>query len=608
MEFDKLSSKILELMGGSKNVAKVWHCATRLRFNVVSDDLVQKKQLEGLDDIIQVVHGRDQWQIVVGTQVADLYEKFIQLTGINGDSKPTTDTQEKVKHGPIALLNRFITFISSLFMPFLDAICGAGVLKGILALTTTLGWLSAKGGTYLILNAAADSLFYFLPMFIAFNAAKQLKVDRFVSVAIAGALVYPSIVNLATTTTTIKFFGIPVIPMSYTSSVIPIILSIWILSYLEPILKKYIPQSLRYVFVALLELVIMIPLTMIVVGPIGSTISNALAGSIMTFYNHAAIIAGLVIGALWQVIVIFGFHWMILPLIMSNIAKLGTDPIFPIACAAVFAQAGAALGVFLKTRNKKMKQVSGSAFVAGIFGITEPAIYGVTLKYRRPFYIAIGTSALGGMIIGMAGTQAHAFAFPSLLSIPTYLGKGFAGEIIGLLVSFVGAVVLTYLFGLKGVKEDEDSTNDEALIMPVEGEKISLNQVNDEVFSSGEMGQGIAIKPLSDEILAPMTGTISAVFETNHAIGITNAAGVELLIHIGIDTVELKGKYFERFVNQGDMVKQGERLITFDHQAIKDAGYDNTVMMIVLNSKDYNVEPDMQADETTALNVGVKNA
>lgn len=603
MDYHSLSEKILEYMGGAQNIKKVWHCATRLRFNVFDDSKVEKKQLESLDGVIQVVFGHEQWQIVIGTQVADVYNEFIKLDGVKADKDAHEENNEEKQKGVLGLLNRFISFISSLFMPFLGAICGAGVLKGVLALLTTLGWLSQKSGGYVLLNAASDSLFYFLPIFIAFTAAKQLKVDRFVSVAIAGALVYPSIVSLATTQKTLSFFGIPVVPMSYSSSVIPIILSIWILSYIEPILKKIIPESLKYVFVALLELVIMVPLTLIIVGPIGSTISNALAGSIMTIYNHAAIIAGIVIGGLWQVIVMFGFHWMILPLIMSNIAKVGQDPIFPIACAAVFSQAGAALGVFLRTKNKKMKQVSGSAFIAAIFGITEPTLYGVTLKYKKPFYIAIASSAVGGAVIGLSGVEAHAFAFPSLLSIPTYLGHGFVGEIIGLLISFIGAAVLTYIFGLKGVTEESESaaTGKESLRIPVEGEKIPLTQVKDEVFSSGQMGKGIAIKPESDELVAPFAGEVTATFDTNHAIGLTDDMGAQVLIHIGIDTVNLKGKYFKSFVKKGDHVNKGQKLIEFNRKAITKAGYDDTVMMIILNSNEYKVTTNLNSADTAAI-------
>ena len=604
-----MASQILKGMGGSKNIKKVWHCATRMRFNVFDKTEVNKSALEKIDGVIQVIFSNDQWQIVIGTQVPDVYKKFVHLDDFKDSTaeKSGDATDENRQRGVLGVINRFISFISSLFTPFLNAICGAGVLKGILALCTTMNWLSQKSGTYILLNAAADSLFYFLPIFIAYNAAKQLNVDRFVSITIAGALLYPQIAALATNHTVIKFFGIPVVPMSYSASVIPIILSIWILSYLEPLLKKIIPESLKYVLISLFELVIIVPLTLIVVGPIGSIISNALANSLMVFYKHAAAITGLVIGGLWQVIVVFGLHWPIMALIMSNIAKLGEDPIFPICCAAVLSQAGAALGVFLKTKNKKMKQISGSACIAAIFGITEPTIYGVTLKYKKPFYIAISSSAVGGVIIGLSGVEAHAFTFPSVLAIPTYLGHGFAGEIIGLLVSFIGAAVLTYMFGLRSAEQDTSSPiKVERYSIPVEGQKIPLAEVNDPVFSSGQMGKGIAIRPNSDELISPISGTVTATFDTNHAIGITDNMGSQVLIHIGIDTVKLQGKYFQPFVKKGDQIKQGQKLIEFDHKSIEQAGYDCTVIMIILNSNDYQIQEDLDDADVNALVLSTK--
>ncbi|NUE98679.1 PTS transporter subunit EIIC [Lactobacillus melliventris] len=600
MKYLDLATDILNYMGGASNIKKVWHCATRLRFNVKDNNKVNQKELEKLKGIIQVVYGHEQWQLVIGTQVADVYDQLINMKEIK-DSKNLIKEKEaknKERTGFLGLLNKFISFISSLFMPFLNAICGAGVLKGVLALCTTMKWLKETSGTYVLLNAAADSLFYFLPIFIAFNAAKQLKVDRFVSVTIAGALLYPQITTLATKNITIKFLGIPVIPMSYSSSVIPIILSIWLLSYLEPMLKRLIPDSLKYVFVALIELVIMVPLTLIVVGPIGSTISSALANSIMTIYNHASLFAGLLIGGLWQVIVMFGFHWMILPLIMSNIAKLGQDPIFPIACAAVMSQAGAALGVFLKAKDNKTKQISGSACIAAIFGITEPTLYGVTLKYKKPFYIAISCSALGGIVIGLSNVEAHAFAFPSILSIPTYLGHGFVGEIIGLLISFVGAAILTYFCGLPN-----ELNNKEDFRIPVEGKKVSLKDVSDPVFSSGKLGDGIGIVPMSNELVAPISGKITATFKTNHAIGITDDFGTQILIHIGINTVELKGKYFKCLVKKGDKVRKGQKLIIFDYKLIEEAGYDCTVIMTVLNDKDHLINKNLDDSDTNAFSI-----
>lgn len=600
MKYLDLATDILNYMGGASNIKKVWHCATRLRFNVKDNNKVNQKELEKLKGIIQVVYGHEQWQLVIGTQVAEVYDQLINMKEIK-DSKNLIKEKEaknKERTGFFGLLNKFISFISSLFMPFLNAICGAGVLKGVLALCTTMKWLKETSGTYVLLNAAADSLFYFLPIFIAFNAAKQLKVDRFVSVTIAGALLYPQITTLATKNITIKFLGIPVIPMSYSSSVIPIILSIWLLSYLEPMLKRLIPDSLKYVFVALIELVIMVPLTLIVVGPIGSTISSALANSIMTIYNHASLFAGLLIGGLWQVIVMFGFHWMILPLIMSNIAKLGQDPIFPIACAAVMSQAGAALGVFLKAKDNKTKQISGSACIAAIFGITEPTLYGVTLKYKKPFYIAISCSALGGIVIGLSNVEAHAFAFPSILSIPTYLGHGFVGEIIGLIISFVGAAILTYFWGLPN-----ELNNKEDFRIPVEGKKVSLKDVSDPVFSSGKLGDGIGIVPMSNELVAPISGTITATFKTNHAIGITDDFGTQILIHIGINTVELKGKYFKCLVKKGDKVRKGQKLIIFDYKLIEEAGYDCTVIMTVLNDKDHLINKNLDDSDTNAFSI-----
>ena len=600
MKYLDLATDILNYMGGASNIKKVWHCATRLRFNVKDNNKVNQKELEKLKGIIQVVYGHEQWQLVIGTQVAEVYDQLINMKEIKNSKNLIKEKEAKNKErtGFLGLLNKFISFISSLFMPFLNAICGAGVLKGVLALCTTMKWLKETSGTYVLLNAAADSLFYFLPIFIAFNAAKQLKVDRFVSVTIAGALLYPQITTLATKNITIKFLGIPVIPMSYSSSVIPIILSIWLLSYLEPMLKRLIPDSLKYVFVALIELVIMVPLTLIVVGPIGSTISSALANSIMTIYNHASLFAGLLIGGLWQVIVMFGFHWMILPLIMSNIAKLGQDPIFPIACAAVMSQAGAALGVFLKAKDNKTKQISGSACIAAIFGITEPTLYGVTLKYKKPFYIAISCSALGGIVIGLSNVEAHAFAFPSILSIPTYLGHGFVGEIIGLLISFVGAAILTYFWGLPN-----ELNNKEDFRIPVEGKKVSLKDVSDPVFSSGKLGDGIGIVPMSNELVAPISGTITATFKTNHAIGITDDFGTQILIHIGINTVELKGKYFKCLVKKGDKVRKGQKLIIFDYKLIEEAGYDCTVIMTVLNDKDHLINKNLDDSDTNAFSI-----
>jgi PTS system beta-glucosides-specific IIC component len=454
MNYQELASSILKNLGGADNITKIWHCATRLRVEVVDDAVVNRDSLEALNGVIKVVCGHGQYQIVIGAQVGDVFDEIAQLDGMedkqeksNGE-QPSDASKEMGKKGFGGLIDRFITFISGIFMPFLGAIVGAGVLKGFLALAVALNWMSEASGTYLILSAAGDAIFYFLPIFVAYSVATELHADHFVSMSVAGALVYPDIVALVTNGTTTDFLGIPVIAMSYSGSVIPAILAILVLSYLERLLKKVIPEALRYVFVPMISLVIMVPLTLVAVGPIASTISTGLADGIIVLYNFAPWAVGILLGAFWQVIVIFGFHWMILPLMMNNITVFGSDPLLPITCAAVVSQCGAALGVFLKTKNMKMKEVAGSAFISAFFGITEPTLYGVTLKLKKPFYFAIASSAIGGAVIGFAGVGAKAFTFPSFLSLPTYLGTGFIGEIIGLVIAFFGGAVLTYLFGV----------------------------------------------------------------------------------------------------------------------------------------------------------------
>ncbi|ETY75478.1 beta-glucoside-specific PTS transporter subunit IIABC [Lactiplantibacillus fabifermentans] len=591
MDYRELAQQILDNIGGKANISKAWHCATRLRFNLKAVDKANTEAIENLDGVITVVQSAGQYQVVIGNSVAKVFEALADLAGLaNPDTTPAADTEDAPKQN---ILNRFIAFISGIFTPFLGALAGAGILKGLLALFVALNWMSVNSGQYKIWYSAGDAIFYFLPVFLAFTASKQLHVNQFVGVSLGAALLYPTLVTVMTNSTTLKFFGIPVVPTTYTSTVIPILLAIWVLSYLEPVLDKIFPESIRNIFTPLLSLLIMVPLTLLVVGPIGGAISNALADGVMGIYNFMPIVAGIIMGAFWQVFVIFGVHWTFVPLMMNNIAKMGYDPLLPILSAAVLSQAGAALGVFLKSKDTKMKALAGSSVLTAIFGITEPTIYGVTLKLKRPFYCAVAGGALGGAIIGAAKVHASSFTLPSLLSLPTYLGQGFMGEVIGLIVAFVVATVLTLLFG---VKNDAPATtnvktpanvDDDTLSAPVEGTIIPLTSVNDEVFASEAMGKGLAIVPSNGEVQAPVDGTITAVYPTGHAIGITSTTGAEILIHIGINTVQLEGKYFETLVKQNETVKRGQVVTKFDADKIKAAGYDTTVMVIVTNTANY---------------------
>lgn len=545
--------------------------------------------------MITVVQSAGQYQVVIGNSVAKVFDALASLAGLENSDSTTeadADTADAPKQN---VINRFIAFISGVFSPFLGALAGAGILKGLLALFVAFNWMSTNSGAYKIWYSAGDALFYFLPIFLAFTAAKQLRVNQFVAVSLAAALLYPTLVTVMSNSTTLHFFGIPVMPTTYTSTVIPILLAIWVLSYLEPIFNKIFPESVRNIFSPLLSLIIMVPLTLLVVGPVGGIIGSGLSNGVMAIYNFMPIVAGVIMGAFWQVFVIFGVHWTFVPLMMNNVAKLGYDTLLPILSAAVLSQAGAALAVFFRTKDQKMRALAGSSFVTALFGITEPTIYGVTLKLKRPFYCAVVGGGLGGAIIGAAQTHATSFTLPSLLALPTFLGKGFSGEVIGLIVAFFGAAILTYFFGFSH-KTDSQQVNDkttvaqaddETITAPVEGTIIPLTSVHDEVFASEAMGKGLAIVPTNGEVKAPVDGKITAVYPTGHAIGITSANGAEILIHIGINTVELNGQYFETLVKQNDTVKRGDVLTKFDATKIAAAGYDTTVMVIITNTGSY---------------------
>ncbi|MBZ6003820.1 beta-glucoside-specific PTS transporter subunit IIABC [Leuconostoc gelidum subsp. aenigmaticum] len=593
MDYKVLAENILTDVGGKDNIDTAWHCATRLRFKLKNEKLADTQKIENLDGVVTVVKSAGQYQVVIGNAVAKVFDPLAEMADLeNVDSQnddKTTETKDNV-------LNRFIGFISSVFTPFLGAMAGAGILKGLLALFVALGWLTTKSGAYQIWYAAGDGFFYFLPILLAFTAAKKLKVNQFVAVALATTLVYPTLVAITASSQTINFFNIPVIPTTYTSSVIPILLAVWVMSVIEPILDKIFPESIRNIFTPLFLLIIMAPLTLIVVGPLGASIGAILSSGVSAIYNFAPALAGALLGAFWEVFVIFGVHWTFVPVMMNNISRLGYDPLLPILSVAVISQAGAALGVFLKSKDTKMKSLAGSSVATALLGITEPTIYGVTLKLKRPFILASIAGAIGGAIAG--GGQAHAssFTLPSLLALPTYLGSGFISVIIGLVVAFVLGTVLTYLFGFSKVGNGNTAIvapvqkdGVQQLITPVTGTIIPLKNVKDEVFASEAMGQGVAIVPNDNTIKSPVAGTISAVYPTGHAIGIISQYGAEVLIHIGIDTVELNGQFFKTLVQQNQKVSVGESLVEFDREAISEAGFDTTVMLIITNTPNYNV-------------------
>lgn len=597
--YDDLSKKIETFVGGSDNVISLFHCATRLRFKLKDRNKADKKSLEQLEGVITVIESGGQIQVVIGNQVADVYEAILKNTDIKAADQEKESTENKEKKN---VLNLFMETISGIFAPVLAAMCGAGMLKGILILCTTLGWLTAEMGTYRILYAAADGVFTFLPVFLAFTAAKKFHADQFVSVGIAAALVYPDITAAFSAGEALTFMKIPVVLVSYTSSVIPIIISIYVLSKLEKGLKHILPEICKRFMTPLLSLVIMVPATYLVIGPVADFAGKMLASGYTGMVGFSPIIAGFILGLLWPAVVMFGLHWGFAPIVFNNIAEYGRDTLFTITGPNNMAQAGATLGVFLKTKNKELKSLSGSAALSAVLaGITEPAIYGITLKYKRPFFIGAFFSGIAGAIVAASGAGAPTLLTTSILTLPGYIGKGFAGFCIACAIAYFGSAIVTYLFGfqdsmlpendhntkVKSAGEERIVRGEAEMTAPVNGKVILLSEVRDEAFASEAIGKGIAMIPQDGRICAPCDGVVSALFPTGHAIGITSANGAEVLIHVGMDTVRLNGAGFTSHVSEGQMVKAGDLLIEADLEAIRKAGYDTTTPVIITNTEDF---------------------
>ncbi|MBO0466999.1 PTS glucose transporter subunit IIA [Enterococcus plantarum] len=607
----EIAERVLTLVGGEENVNSVVHCATRLRFNLKDEDKAETEKLNQDPDVIQVVRSGGQYQVVIGSHVSDVYKELMAHSGLGED-----DTEKN--EGPKGnVFNQLIDIISSIFTPFLGAMAGAGVLKGFLTLAVTLNWLTAESGIYVVLFAIADGIFTFLPIILAFTAAKKFKTNQFLAVCLAMALVHPSITALAGQT--LSFAGIPVIigASAYTSSVIPIILAVYVQSYVERFFKKVIPSFLQIICVPLAVFLVMAPVTFIAIGPIGTILGDLLGKGYDGIYGFSPIIAGAVMGGLWQVFVMFGMHWGFVPIMLLNLSATGIDTMAPMLLPAVLSQGGAALAVFFMTKNVKLKGLALSSTITSIFGITEPTVYGVTLPLKKPFIAACIGGAVGGAFIGFSHVQNYVFGLISLLSLPGFIPQdtkdtsGLVAAVIGTVIAFVIGFVLTFILKFddkpEAGSETPKETNSKAqinndrivLTSPITGTIVPLEKVEDQVFSSGALGKGIAIEPTVGELYAPANGEITTLFPTGHAVGITTEDGVEVLMHIGMDTVEMDGDGFELVVKQGDKVKQGDLLVKFDIEKIKAAGHPVVTPIVVTNSGDYLDVLDM--DQTDVL-------
>ncbi|HBQ5669798.1 TPA: PTS beta-glucoside transporter subunit IIABC [Klebsiella quasipneumoniae subsp. similipneumoniae] len=597
MEYKALAQDILNRVGGKENIVSLVHCATRLRFKLKDNGKADAEGLKANPGVIMVVESGGQFQVVIGNHVHDVWQAVRQEAGLSDDSEPTAESVEKG-----SLLGQIIDVVSGIFTPFIGVLAASGILKGMLALAVVCGWLTPQQGTYKIWFAASDALFFFFPLFLGYTAGKKFGGNPFVSMVIGGALTHPLMIQAfeasqAPGAAVEHFLGIPVTFINYSSSVIPIILASWVCCWLERKSNALLPSSMKNFFTPAICLAVVVPLTFLLIGPLATWLSHLLAQGYQIIYAVAPWLAGAAMGALWQVCVIFGLHWGLIPLMINNLTVLGHDSMLPMLLPAVMGQVGAVLGILLKTRDTRQKVLAGSAFSAGIFGITEPAIYGLTLPLRRPFIFGCVAGAIGGAIVGFSNAHVYSFGFGNIFTVaqmipPQGLDSTVWGGVVGIFAALIISCGLTFFAGLPrasaapgAVAVAPVSAND--ILAPMSGSVIALDQVPDSTFASGLLGKGVAIIPAVGKVIAPFPGEVASLFQTKHAIGLQSDSGIELLIHVGIDTVKLDGVPFTAHVKEGDRVQAGDLLIEFDRQAILDAGYDLATPIIISNSDDY---------------------
>lgn len=593
MNNKELAEKILELVGGPENITALTHCITRLRLTIKDLNNVDEEEIKKLPGVMGTNYVETQYQIILGPKVADVFLEFEPLVGLG---KQTNDHQEKKKLGSL-ILDTF----TGIFTPILPAIIGAGLLKGILLGLMFANVVSADSDMYKWLMLFSDAAYYFMPFLLAVSTATHFKCNRYLAVVVAGIILHPDLVSMLSDGTTHYLLGIPVYSASYGSTVLPIILTIIVMSYIEKFFAKIVPSILRTILVPLLTIFVTGVLVLVAIGPIGSIISDILASNFLNFYINYGFIAGAIFSGLFPLMVLLGIHNGFTPVMVQSISSYGVEYLMGLNVSSNSAQAGATFAVFLKTKNKDFKSLAGTAALNAILGITEPALYGITTKLKRPLIgVCIG-GAVGGAIAGLFHVTATGMGTGPIIGIPLFLTDTFIWFVISCSVAFIVAFIWVMITGFEDVPSDEydeqfDNSLNNSNYLPesievcsaTDGKLITMEQIPDNVFSKGMMGQCFAIIPQAGKIYAPASGTISAVFPTNHAIGITSDDGLELLIHIGIDTVNMEGKGFDGKVKQGQRVNKGDLLVDVDLEMVKKAGYPDMVIHVVCNSNDFS--------------------
>ncbi|MFW7433003.1 beta-glucoside-specific PTS transporter subunit IIABC [Vagococcus carniphilus] len=627
-KYEKLAQDIVVNVGGKENVSGLVHCITRLRFTLKDESMAQDETLKNMDGVITVMKSSGQYQVVIGNHVPEVFEDVCKILDLENNSGESEPPKKKKK------IDLLIDTVSGIFQPILGIMAACGMLKGFNTLFATLHLYSETSGGYLVINAAGDALFTFLPLFLGYTAAKKFGLKPMIGLALGAAMCYPGIQGSAiaegakplytllngtmfASPVYVDFFGIPIISIDYTGTVIPIILTVWFASKCEKFFNRYVPDLVKFFFVPMLTLLVALPVAMIVIGPIATFASTLISEFTLMIRSFSPLLAGAIVGATWQILVIFGIHWGFIPVYINNIMTLGYDNVMMPFFACTFATSAVVLGIYFKTKDKKLKQMAIPNFISGIFGVTEPAIYGMLLPLKKPFIISCIAGGIGGAFYGHFNFRKFIMGGMGIFELPNMMNPdGSMGNIIvalvGIVISMTVGFLLTVIFykepatqsNLDGKVTKENITEtseaeETILFSPLNGKVIPLEEVKDAAFSSGALGDGLAVLPETGELYSPINGTVVALFPTGHAIGLSTDSGVEILIHIGMDTVSLEGKGFETSVSVGDKVIRGQKLIDFDKDAITSAGYDIITPIVITNTQDVlSIKKTNKADVT----------
>ena len=621
-KYNELAKDIIKNVGGKENINDLMHCITRLRFKLNDESKANDDVLKGMEGIVTVMKSGGQYQVVIGNHVPDVYAEICKL--IDLDNLNTTSEDKKSGR----LLDRAIDIISGIFQPILGVMAATGMLKGLNALFVAMGLYSDVSGGYMVINAIGDALFTFLPLFLGYTAAKKFGLKPMIGLVVGAAMCYPAIQASSISAGTdamytlfegtmfaspvyIDFFGIPLISMDYTGTVIPVILAVYFAAKCEKVFNKFIPDLVKFFFVPMLTLLVALPVSFIVIGPIATFGSTIISEFVFAIRAFSPLLAGAIVGATWQILVIFGMHWGFIPVYINNIMTNGFDNVMMPFFACTFATAGVVLAMYFRSKDKKIKEMAIPNFISSIFGVTEPAIYGMLLPLKKPFIISCIAGGIGGGFYGFFNFRKFMVGGMGIFELPAMIEPdGSMGNLIvavsGIVISMVIGFVLTMILykDKEVVKEDttaevkeniveevtevkSNKLEKEILESPIKGEVVKLSDIEDAAFSSGVLGNGVAIIPTEGVVVAPVSGEVTTLFPSLHAIGITSESGVEILIHVGLDTVQLEGRGFKAHIKQGDKVTKGQKILDFNIETIKEAGYSVVTPIVVTNTSEY---------------------